>query len=84
MFNLNYETSENDMQAEQISDSIYEERFNKFMEMQQYRTAYSPKLGEPVEIHNIELTESGSIYVNVMYEDRRKVFSDSELTNYEV
>ena len=67
-----------------ISQQDFQSRLNRFMEMQQYRTAYSPILGEPVEIYNIEMDESGDIYVNSKINDKLESFQQNELTQYGV
>ena len=67
-----------------IAEQDYESRLNRFMEMQQYRTAYSPILGEPVEIYNIHMDDDGDIYVNSKVDDRIHSFQQNELTQYEV
>ena len=61
----------------------YYSRLHRFTEMQQYRTAYSPILGEPVEIYNIHMDEKGQIYVNSWINNEIHSFSKNDLTQYE-
>ena len=69
------------MSAEQ--QESYDSRLHRFTEMQQYRTAYSPILGGPVEIYNIHMDEQGDIYVNARIDDELQSFSQNDLTQYE-